>query len=713
MKTKFSGKDLEKFSREKLFELAQSLGVAVRKNSTREKLIEALLPLAQNTEKKAAEVNKTEMPEPPVKRGRGRPPRNTVVNQEPGEKDESVSKAQAKAIAKEKTPAPKIGKKTAASAEKLENSEKPAKSKRGRPPRSAVISADPAEKPAKVVSTDKSAAKVAAKKEKAAKEEKKPIKAVKAPKAAKIETVEKAARSDKKTSAPEKPVKTEKKSLSAEKRPAKIDKKPVAEEFSEKPMKRGRGRPPKAVAKIVEPAAGDVEAPVRKGRGRPPKAVANSDAIVEKVKEKSLDASACATSDAAVKSLSRGFAKKSDDAPSAKNKKGAEVMRDGVAIPVEMVGGNRQKTSSKAEQIEKDRSRRHSSLKTTMDIPVFQPSAGLEATSPISEDELTGDLPVEYGETRVVLQIRDPHWAYAYWEIPRVELKRLELEVGIFEFAHSHFVLRLHNVSQGFSQEIKLSEHARNWYIYLESPQTVYQVELGMHSPAEGYSFIALSNLVQTPPDRVSDRWAAPVLPEAVLESEERVGGHEISDSKPVEAPGIDRITAPELVYFSSLSGEVIPLPGSSDLLAGQKLLRPEVPSSVDVPFVPGGISSFEMPGSFAMPDSLAMQMPTSPAPSSADWSSLTVSSFGKRDKDAGDNDIFLTTAVEVIVYGKVKVGCELTFQGDPLRVRPDGSFSLRLALPFDSGHSIDLVATDMRTGKTRVIKAAVNLKKH
>jgi len=75
--------------------------------------------------------------------------------------------------------------------------------------------------------------------------------------------------------------------------------------------------------------------------------------------------------------------------------------------------------------------------------------------------------------------------------------------------------------------------------------------------------------------------------------------------------------------------------------------------------------------------------------------------------------NIFLTAAVEVIVYGRVKVGCELTFQGNPLRVRPDGSFSLRLALPFDSSHSIDLVATDPVTKNTRTIKAAVSLKKH
>ncbi|HAE39387.1 MAG TPA: hypothetical protein DCG57_12225, partial [Candidatus Riflebacteria bacterium] len=520
----------------------------------------------------------------------------------------------------------------------------------------------------------------------------------------------------------------------AAKRPA-VEKPVTVEESS---AKKGRGRPPKKIDGAEKP----VEVPPTKGRGRPTKAVEKAVIkVVEKVAQKKTEpsvadeasaakkrgrpakkaeesqvtapadvqpASETSASDSAVKGLAHNFAKKADDAPPSKNKKGAAVLKDGVAIPVET--SSRQKPSSKAEQIEKERSERHSSLKTTMEVPIFQPVTGLEGPSTVSEDELTGELPLEYGETRIVMQIRDPHWAYAYWEIPQVELKRLELEVGIFEFAHSHFVLRLHNVSQGFSQEIKLSEHARNWYIYLESPQSVYQVELGMHSPTEGYTFISLSNLVQTPPDRVAGRWAAPIAPEPVAtpDPEDRLGGHELIDRP--EAPGIARITEPEYVYFSSVTGDSIPHPGSSDLLAGQRLVPPEMPSSAESALMPGGISSFAMPGSFAMPDSFAM--PTSPMPSSSDWTSAGVSSFSGRP-EAADDDIFLVAAVEVIVYGRVKVGCELTFQGNPLRVRPDGSFSLRLALPFDSGHSIDLVATDPRTKKTRTIKAAVSLKKN
>lgn len=781
MRKRFSGEDLKELSREELYDLAQKFELAVRKNSTREKLIEALLPFAQKSEKKATPTVK------PVKTAKVTAEKPVKLNARP---ENNVRSVKAKSAAE---PAKSVKKAKTENAEKKTNfakrsvvaakqavvtaTEKPAKTRntekmptepvsdkkgRGRPPKKAVeipqtkVKSAPAAKKTVVKSkeTPKDAGKAPAKKSAKAADNKELTKtaaktgvtikkdqtvAKNGDSTPKTEPAKHAAKSEQKSATPVKPagavsaVKTVEKSVSPAKKPVGKVKEQIRPAIlnsvpdAEKPAKRAVGRPPKSSASTERP----VELPPKKGRGRPAKVVEEvvDSAIpgdvsgakkrgrpANKAAETQVSSSAAASpdeqtsaSDSAVKGLAHNFGKKADDAPLAKSKKGAEVLKDGVAIPVELTA--RQKSSSKAEQIEKDLLQRHSSLKTTMEIPIFQPISGLESASSISEDELTGELPLEYGETRIVMQVRDPHWAYAYWEIPRIELKRLELEVGIFEFAHSHFVLRLHNVSQGFSQEIKLSEHARNWYIYLESPQTVYQVELGMHSPTEGYTFIALSNLVQTPSDSVAERWAAPIPPEplAVIEPEERIGGHEFV-CRP-ESPGIARITEPEQVYFSSVTGDSIPHPGSSELLAGQKLVPPGVPSSADVPFVPGGVSSFEMPGSFGMPGSFAM--PTSPMPSSADWTSAGVSSYSKKPEDVEEDDIFLVAAVEVIVYGRVKVGCELTFQGNPLRVRPDGSFSLRLALPFDSAHSIDLVATDPVTKKTRTIKAAVSLKKN
>jgi hypothetical protein len=393
---------------------------------------------------------------------------------------------------------------------------------------------------------------------------------------------------------------------------------------------------------------------------------------------------------AAEKTLDRSFAKqkKADDG---RKKTGATVKP--VAIPVELPASRPTAPSLKAEQIEAERSKRHSSLKTTMEIPVFS-APSIEAATPITEDDLTGDLPADYGETRIVVQVRDPHWAHAYWQIPRSELKRLELDVGIFEFAHSHFVLRVHNVSDGYTQEFRLSDNARSHYFYLEKADTVYQAELGLQSPTEGYSFIALSNLIQTPPDRVASSWAAPVKQDPV---EGRIAGHEIpaAKSEPVSTaetqPVYPEITDPQIVYGRSVSGNDMPACMPSQSGAGMV----------------SGPAPTEQPGNEVSPwegeSLLSFNMPDSWNPSSESSGSFSTAIEKSEPKTA-----FLTTTAEMVLYGSVQNECLLSFNGHPVKVGPDGGYSLRLQLPVNQNNEIELEAQNPETGEKKTIRASI-----
>ncbi|MEW6709763.1 MAG: DUF4912 domain-containing protein, partial [Candidatus Riflebacteria bacterium] len=338
--------------------------------------------------------------------------------------------------------------------------------------------------------------------------------------------------------------------------------------------------------------------------------------------------------------LSRSFARQKNEGD-ARKRTGAIVQS--VAIPVEITTTLKpEEPSPKARQIEEERSRRHASLKTTMEIPVFSTPAS-EMVLPVAEEDLTGDLPADYGETRIVVQVRDPHWAHAYWQIPRAELKRLEMSVGIFEFAHSHFVLRVHNVSDGFTQEFSLSEHARSYYFYLEKANTVYQAELGLQSPTEGYTFIALSNLVQTPPDKVAEHWAAP--PQQRVPEENRVAGHELpaeilTDSHVAHDPAI---TEPAEVFKEAFNQQEIP--AFLEPLAG----------SGQVPQIPEDHPSDGPPGH-------EEKNPREATVSS--WifpPSISSSEFGE-EKKPGDTDILLTMIPELLVNGQTDKRCELRF---------------------------------------------------
>jgi hypothetical protein len=409
----------------------------------------------------------------------------------------------------------------------------------------------------------------------------------------------------------------------------------------------------------------------------------------------------CVHSDAAVKILNRSFGKQKVD-KNTRNKVGAVVKP--VAIPLEVPKKTENdKVSKRAEEIEQKRQQKHSSLKTTMEIPVFSvPSP--ESAVPIVEEDLTGDLPSDYNETRIVVQIRDPHWAHAYWQIPRSELKRLELDVGIFEFAHSHFVLRIHNVTDGFTQEFELSENARSHYFFLEKANTIYQAELGLQSPTEGYSFVALSNLIQTPADKVASVWAVPVgsLPRASGNDDARIAGHEMPcppSFESSETKGPAEITEPNLVFnsskFSDNSEEEAGKMSGAGFLPDKESANHEKIQEV----IPESSPSSFMPGSFAMPLSVSSPDSFSKNPD-----------MEKEKGQVQNPDIFLQARVEVIVYGKTNPGNDLTFNGHKIALDTEGCFSLRLQMPENEQRDIKIEARKPQTKLKRDYQAAIKL---
>ncbi|MGM0599150.1 MAG: DUF4912 domain-containing protein [Candidatus Rifleibacteriota bacterium] len=411
------------------------------------------------------------------------------------------------------------------------------------------------------------------------------------------------------------------------------------------------------------------------------------------------------------KILDRSFAKSEKEFP---RKKGAQVKP--VAIPLNLSVNEKSKSSSKkAQQIEQERSKRHSSLKTTMEIPVFS-APEPESAKPLSENDFTGDLPADYGETKIVVQIRDPHWAHAYWQIPRSEYRKLEQDVGIFEFAHSHFVLKLHNVSDGFTREFDISEHARSHYFYLEKSDTVYQVELGLSCPTEGYCFVALSNLVQTPPDTVASVWAFPADRDPAkkcLDDQDRIAGHE----RPTVAPSM--VQLPVNDCFDEFK-EVEELKEINDptYVLNQGSAQPESVEGRKIESGAGLIDNPEQnieekPEELNFPPSSveARGVPSSPelaAPErsvSSDFSSPEDMDFYK---NANEPSLFLQADAEMILFGKVQTTAELTFNKEHLDYNENGEFSLRLALPWNQQKPLELEAFDPKTGLKKRFRASM-----
>ena len=95
-------------------------------------------------------------------------------------------------------------------------------------------------------------------------------------------------------------------------------------------------------------------------------------------------------------------------------------------------------------------------------------------------DSELAELPLGYGDGRVVLLARDPRWLHAYWDIAEESRAPLRERGG-------SLVLQLHDVTdREFTgqnswsmQRIEVGEEARSWYLPLPPLERCYLVEVG------------------------------------------------------------------------------------------------------------------------------------------------------------------------------------------------------------------------------------------
>ena len=145
--------------------------------------------------------------------------------------------------------------------------------------------------------------------------------------------------------------------------------------------------------------------------------------------------------------------------------------------------------------------------------------ATLEA--PKAKRAMPQDLTYEYGEDKIILQVRDPWWIHAYWEIQAGTFEKLKNELR-GDFYKAKHILRVYDVSyiifDGTNAhrffDIQINEHANNWYIDTGGPGRSWCVDLGLLLPDGRCITIVRSNTVTTPiegPSWVTDEeWMIP-----------------------------------------------------------------------------------------------------------------------------------------------------------------------------------------------------------
>ena len=297
-------------------------------------------------------------------------------------------------------------------------------------------------------------------------------------------------------------------------------------------------------------------------------------------------------------------------------------------------------------------------------------------------------LPESYGTQELFLTARDPHWLYAAWDLSAEQLRNYNaLSVD------RHLILKIFKDS--FSAEAFLQIHvhpeSRNWFVPVTEAATKYLAELGYHSQDGKWVGITKSAATLTPPDSMAEDTSARF---ATIETD--VPFSELLTL--VKTAMREHVPLVEALQQLRTEG-FVNLPSPSQVAAGtwtpaQEKALGQVVSMDQVRRV--WIGSLEITELVrrqlqAQVSSLSIAQlgaVSSPLGGMSSVSSVT-SPFGGMERGKG---FWFNVNAELIIYGATEPDAKVTIGGRAIKLRPDGSFSFRFALP-DGDYSLPAVA--------------------
>jgi len=155
-----------------------------------------------------------------------------------------------------------------------------------------------------------------------------------------------------------------------------------------------------------------------------------------------------------------------------------------------------------ARQTQPDREPRAAVGEMPPPVPASAPSSpGPQRHAPRLSD--LGDLPPRYGRTRATLMVQKPDYLYAYWEIRDDELASARAGMGRVD---ARLVMRAHNVSAGIHTDIEVHAPIGDWFFKTDWAGSRVKVEIGLKGPDGRFIVLAVSNEVELPSAKASDR---------------------------------------------------------------------------------------------------------------------------------------------------------------------------------------------------------------
>ncbi|OIO01221.1 MAG: hypothetical protein AUJ51_08600 [Elusimicrobia bacterium CG1_02_56_21] len=260
-------------------------------------------------------------------------------------------------------------------------------------------------------------------------------------------------------------------------------------------------------------------------------------------------------------------------------------------------------------------------------------------------------LPEAYGVTEAALLPRDPNWMFIYWEITgnsRANIRRVH---GEDVFSKARQVIRVYEVpaaadgdTPGKFFDIPVMLEAKSWYINVQDGGRTYCCEVGLVLADGSFLGIVKTNTVNLPGGRVSDFTDEKWM--AVTEDFDKL----------LQLSGVE--------YIGKGSGEV-----AKSLAQRWEMLR-----SV-----------------FSRASSWGVSSMASPAP----------------QRPGQKKDFWLVADCELILYGATEPDAFVTVSGRKANLNPDGTFSMRFALP-DGAMALPVKAVSKDESGSRAIDIKV-----
>lgn len=324
----------------------------------------------------------------------------------------------------------------------------------------------------------------------------------------------------------------------------------------------------------------------------------------------------------------------------------------------------------------------------------------LGPTPPAEKFSAAAELPEAYGTKRLFLTARDPHWLYANWDLTRAQQAAYNAES-----ADGHLILRIFNTARPgrIASEIHVHPESRHWFAHVDEAGAKYSAELGVYGKGRKWTSIAKSGATLTPPETISSdvtvefatisvdvpfekllayvkEAARESLPLAEAIEELRQAGHpalpKFSEAKAPASwtPAQERALA-QVVNLDQVRRVWI---GSLEIT---ELIRRRLEQDIS------SISAAQF------------SLPTSPGGAISSISSP----FGGMP---GAKGFWFNVNAELIIYGATEPDAVVTIGGRKIKLRADGSFTYRFALP-DGKYDLPAVAvsadeTDARAAELK-----------